>query len=436
MVRIPLDPVQEQDQRLKNILDRITVESVDRLTRTVGFKTLSLKSHDKSQGVINCIYFVTVEHLESGLNSELVLRVTNPWKRWTRIMQSNEAKILEIINRWNDTCQNEELCIPVPKLISFSADASTSILGCEYSLVTKVGGINAADVKLEEWTHEQRQVLWKDFLRVLTALKSIPADFVFQGVSPDLIPTFAKTFQSFGSLPHASAPLLQDGHPLPALQSFGAIHVCGLATAIADMEESDTLRRTLLGHGDVDRLIQRFKDLHRKLMDGEIDKDRLWPTPSTLAIAHDDMHLGNLHVDPSTGRIVAVLDWDRTHWGTHDDFAQDWASCICDDLFKDDNDAAAAQEELEKLYPDCEDIKTRYQWRTIGDRAMWLTNIVATWLGKPIVDPTTGLVLPRSDSTFFDIHKEHYDNCVEILDELDEFLRGGDLNAESSDEPA
>jgi aminoglycoside phosphotransferase (APT) family kinase protein len=79
-----------------------------------------------------------------------------------------------------------------------------------------------------------------------------------------------------------------------------------------------------------------------------IDKTKMFPPNSSpFCLCHDDLYLGNLLVDSNTGRITAVLDWDRAHWGKHNDFIRDWAKSLIGELF-DGEEAERAQEELEK----------------------------------------------------------------------------------------
>ena len=191
--------------RLKSLINEL---SVDRLTQSIGYRTISFQSH-KGHGVINLIYFIKAEN--SAETKEFVLRVTNPWLRWVSRLSRNEATVLDIIQRWNAECQDPERHILAPKIVSFSSDAATSILGCEYSLAEKLPGINGK-IAIHGLNLEQRRVLWKDILRFHRNLATIPAEFVFQGKTEAEINQLKKTIGSFCSGLKGLGAVLVDGH--------------------------------------------------------------------------------------------------------------------------------------------------------------------------------------------------------------------------------
>jgi len=436
----PHESVLQQDTNLLRILSSINIGSVDRVTQSFGYKTISVKHLKDSAGVINAIYFVTAE--SSTDRREFVLRVNNPWNRWTSSMQRNESFVLRLLERWNASCGTEKLRIPAPKMVSSSSDAVTSLLGCEYSLHEKMDGV----IALEAFVHmnfDQRQVLWRDWLEIMQALKSLPVAFVFEGMGRTEVDRVSKMIGSFSRMPVELGPIIRDGPGIGPSERLSTQMLEGLRKGLLDLESCDTLAKCV-EEGDIRKLGDRIRTLLALIEDGIVDPERVWPTSSPLGLVHDDLHLGNLLVDPDTGHITAVLDWDRAHWGLFDDNANEWSRALIDDLFgegeqEQDGDTtheersakisdaekerkeralAEAKEMIECLYPETLQMKLRDVWCPLIATVNWTTNIVATWLGPPSMDEN-GIVLERELSVFKGVHESVMKEAVDLFDKLD-----------------
>jgi hypothetical protein len=433
------DPIKDQDERLHQILSRISIETLEPLLKSEAFSVCEMKRLENSRGTINVVYMVTVCLLPTGEEYDQVLRVTNPWLKWKGRMQSNEVYILNKLKQWNQQHKDPEQQIPVPSVWKHSSDAATSSLGCEFSFVTRMEGENAEDV-IPQLGPAQRATLWKDYLRIAKLIKSIPASFMFPSSHAE---RFSKYMCSFGSMSEKMEPVLRDGSPVGPIQTPAEYHMASLRSAIHDIE-SCTILHQYLGEADIEQLKRRSKEFLRKLETGEIDKERIWPKHSyPLTLCHDDLHSGNLLVDPDTGKITAVLDWDRSHWGLHDDNIHDWGQSLISDLFTGE-DAEKAKDELESCYPGTEDMKIRHYWRQVPDTITWTANIVATWLGPPLLS-ASGKVVDRDPEQLKSFFSDAWKACSKALDKLDEELKLGekafldvpkddDDDSESSDE--
>lgn len=434
---IPLETVLEQDAKLLRILSTITVESVNRVTRSFGYTTLGVKRLENSNGVINAIYFVEAESNET--RREFVLRVTNPWIRWQNSMQRNESFVLHMLERWNATCTSEESRIPAPKMVSSSSDAATSLLGCEYSLHEKMDGENASDV-VKTLNMDQRRVFWQDWLRIIGAMRSIPAAFVFDGMSGAELDRASNMIGSFSRMPAGLGPIIRDGPGLGPSERLSSQMLEGLRKGLVDLESSETLPKCV--EEDQIRLVAgRVRELLAMFEDGRLDAERIWPSTRPFGLSHDDLHLGNILIDPTTGHITAILDWDRAHWGHSDDLANEWSCALIDDLFgsgesdgedpdsertelssEEKEQRATAKKEARALvdsrFPEDLPMKLRGFWCPLVETLNWTTNIVATWLGAPVLDanqrPTE-----RNIDVFKGIHVPTLEEFVSLLDKLD-----------------
>ena len=437
---IPLETVLEQDSKLLRILSTITVESVNRVTRSFGYTTLSIRRLENSNGVINAIYFVEAE--SNGRRREFVLRVTNPWLRWQHSMQRNESFVLRMLERWNAACTSDELRIPAPKMVSSSSDAATSLLGCEYSLHEKMDGENASDV-VKSLNMDQRRVFWQDWLRIIGAIRSIPAAFVFDGMTGAELDRASNMTGSFSKMPDGLGPIIRDGPGLGPSERLSSQMLEGLRKGLADLESSDTLPKCV-GEDQIRLVAGRVRDLLLMLEDGRLDAERIWPSTPPFGLVHDDLHLGNILIDPTTGHITAILDWDRAHWGHSNDLANEWSCALIDDLFgsgesgegdgedldsertelpsEEKEQRAVANKEarllVESRFPEDLSMKLRSSWCPLVETLNWTANIVATWLGAPVLDEKQN-ALQRDLDVFKSIHEPMLKEFVSLLDELD-----------------
>ena len=79
-------------------------------------------------------YFLinAVEKKVGNAEKQLILKITDPHPFFRRKKTANEVSIINYIK------QNSK--IPVPTILSYSKNKKTSIIGCEYILMTKIKG--------------------------------------------------------------------------------------------------------------------------------------------------------------------------------------------------------------------------------------------------------------------------------------------------------
>lgn len=118
-------------------MSQVTRERVKFLLFALDYELIDWSFYQKSNGVINRIYFVDVQrksgNSEKSEREQFVLRVYNPHSFWEKGRSENEIAALKYVK--------ENTRIPVPKIISYSVDKSTSFLGCQYILMERVPGV-------------------------------------------------------------------------------------------------------------------------------------------------------------------------------------------------------------------------------------------------------------------------------------------------------
>ena len=449
------DSINDQDKRLHAVLKNISLESVNSLANTRGFGVLSLKRLTESVGSINAIFIVRVQRLastdrgasavddegEQALEEDWILRVVNPWKMWTRHMQGNEAFILNRIGEWNrltladgrpddmadhtptrGSQQGHNCIIPVATVLSYSNDASTSPLGCEYSLVTKMPGSNAEDV-MDTFDISKRKAMWKDWFNIIREMGAISPEFMFRGAATDPSEC-AMYIGTFGYMERDGVvgPFLRDGFPLQPAKHLWQQEREALQLVVSNVPLCKALHKALPAE-DVKEYLNRTVAFLNRLESGELRYEELWPPyQQPYRLSHNDLNMANILVDEATGHITAILDWDRAHWGLHHDCARESGVWLLGHLFAEgDADHATTpptpethvkkalfdeyEREFLAAYPACNGSdETRIKWAQIVDSLTLVVCMCATWLQQYTVDEN-GEVVERGDDL---------DKCIQM----------------------
>lgn len=420
-IRPGLETVESQDRKILRLQKLVTIEAVNSITAPLGYTTKSIRRLLSAHGVINLVYIVTAQAASETV--ELILRVTNPRSEWAHLMQRNEVNALDLIHRWNMICKDETKHISVPVVLSYSDNAETSLLGCEYSLVTKMPGTNAEDA-IESMSEEKKLVLWKDWLRITKSIESIPISLI---LGPNHSSESALQIGSLSYLSeHRLGPIIRDGPAVGPFRTFGEINIASLRESLIDMENCPILTE-IVDRTELERFKKRLTSLVNLIEKDNSLLDRIWPSSPPYSLYHDDLHMGNLLVDEDTGKITAVLDWDRTTFGHHIDDALKWGASIIGTLFEKEEEEEESQilkqarEMLREAYKMTPETEQREKNSAIVDNAAWLTHMVSTWYGSPPVD-SDGHLLPRNADIFKDSQQEILDDGNAALDQLEKDL--------------
>jgi hypothetical protein len=241
-----------------------------------------------------------------------------------------------------------------------------------------------------------------------------------------------------------------DGPGVGPSRTYAALMVELLQKSIADLDASETLSLTLLT-SDIELLKTRISRFLQNIETGAIDPNKIWPNSDKFALCHDDLHPGNILVDPETGHLTGLLDWDRVQWGIHADQAREWCACMADELFAPPDSYKAmtlegeiapsipehphdeylllkAMSQLDMVYPETLEMKLRTTWSALPFNLAWMTNYLASWLGPQKAD-SRGDPLPDNIKDYTSHHKTHWRSVMKWLDHLEMELEKGPLSA-------
>jgi serine/threonine protein kinase len=283
----------EQMHQIELILSKLTIENLNKLLERFGLHCICLERLQTS-GRINLIFNLKVQSKTSS-DIELILKVSNPHPYWKEYRTKNEVYIMEYLL--------EHTTIPIPKLIDYSDDFKTSILSCEYLLMEKIYGNTLESVldKLSEQTLVKTAIDMTDYVKQLRQIK---------------LPQMNK-IGSFYNKQMFLGGTIEDGPTLGPFNNLKEYITAHLRWAIQRIQTDE-------------QLFQGGKHLIfslSKIIDhAEIDPNLSNPTIK-FHVTHTDLNSANILVDENTGKVLAILDWERCVMTFNNDdieFYSDW----------------------------------------------------------------------------------------------------------------
>lgn len=262
-------------------------EKIERLIESIDCKLVDWNFFDKSCGVINKIYILNVNKRSDGKNIQLVLRIINPHLFWKKTRVSNEVAIMSYL-KLNTT-------IPVPTIVSFSCDETTSLLGCEYILMEKMAGVilsELTDKVTADELHETVIDQMIDYFRQLRFIRPVQME-------PDKIGSFDLSLKLTN--------YNQDGPPVPVCDNYFQFVDFQLAWASREAKKlkkyqslAESIENT---RRDLNQVVTSNKHLNNLNFDDE------------MTVFHGDLNASNILIDPTTNVITGILDWDFSMHG-------------------------------------------------------------------------------------------------------------------------
>ncbi len=269
----PHPSLEEQEVLLQSLNSRVTPAALQTLLHEkLGLDLASFSRLDKSQGVNNPIYF-----LKSTSGRQFVLRLRNTHKYWRKVRTTSEVNTMRLVKA--------STTIPVPTILDFSADETTSVLFCEYMLMDRMPGETLADL-IPRMTYAQRLAVLGEVLACIKELQNIPLE---AGV-PEQVGAFSVQPGDYKSL----GPVVHDGPSLGPFRDFADYCVAHVRHALFCIRSEK---------GRFDHLVPPLEEFARDV--------KFAPTRNVLC--HLDLNQGNLLVDPVSMKLTAVLDWEHAH---------------------------------------------------------------------------------------------------------------------------
>jgi len=185
--------------------------------------------------------------------------------------------------------------VPVPEVLAFSDDAETSVLDCEFILMTKMAGIPLRSL-WPSLAADERAAYAHQVKDIMDQLEAVP-------LPERRIGGFREGMKS--------GRLRGDRPDIGPFDSFAESLRQTIAwTDAALAEREDAAERPLRERLEA---LLKYMQAHPELLE----------EPEPPALHHGDLHGGNLLVDPTSARITALLDWEHAACGPPDG---DWYS--------------------------------------------------------------------------------------------------------------
>ena len=126
--------VEKQLIEWNDILISLSEDKLKSLIESIGLRYSSSQLVKENKEFNNNPYFLinAVEKKVGNAEKQLILKITDPHPFFRRKKTANEVSIINYIK------QNSK--IPVPTILSYSKNKKTSMIGCEYILMTKIKG--------------------------------------------------------------------------------------------------------------------------------------------------------------------------------------------------------------------------------------------------------------------------------------------------------
>jgi aminoglycoside phosphotransferase (APT) family kinase protein len=293
----------EQEKEWKNITKLVDADRLKQLLEPLGFRLISYDLFNDSYGVINKIYFLTVNDEQNNKEKKLILRINNPHKFWKNRRSSNEIALMKHLK--NHTS------IPVPKIYSYSNNAKTSILGFEYILMEFLNGKVLQDV-LPANSRDLDEKIIDQMLNFIKELKSIK-------IVPNKIGCFDINMNV--------SNIVQDGPTIEPSETYLDYLNQQISWSIKEMKKYKRYQK--IAHDYENFQINLNEIVKQNVCLNNLDFD------DEKCVFHGDLNSSNILIDPDTLVITGILDWE---FGMHGfdpsefDFFKHWFDS------KDDNE--------------------------------------------------------------------------------------------------
>lgn len=275
---IPHPSYREQCEHIDLILSKITIENLNKIFERFNIQCLSFE-HLQTSGRINSIFNIKTQSINSSVEQEFILKISNPHRYWKKSRTKNEAVTMQYLFQ-NTT-------IPVPKILDYSCDSQTSILSCEYILMQKISG-KTLETVIDSMPDEfivKTALELTDYIKQLRQIK-------FSDINQ--IGSFANEKMSLSAT-------IEDGPTLGPFSTVKEYIIAHLRWSIKRIQTNEHLF-TLAGH----LLLPLEKVI------GYVAKDEYFTREIRFHFTHTDLNSSNILVDEHSGQILSILDWERT----------------------------------------------------------------------------------------------------------------------------
>lgn len=258
---------QRQESAVIALRESLSADRIDLILRPFGLRCRSFLP--LPGGVINLVY-----RIETDRGGPLVLRVTNPHPLMVGHKTLSEATVLQHCAAHSD--------LPLPDVLAFACEPTSSPLGCEYILMRAVPGVALSTI-WDSLRLDQRRKIGAQLVAVVATLQklSLPRRGWIGGFRAGMTP----------------GVLRGDHPPVGPFDSFTARMIGEVRWAI------ESLRRHVPLLGIAAAELADMLDVFAARW--------VQPLPSPQPVlCHNDLHHGNIVIDPDRMVITGILDWE------------------------------------------------------------------------------------------------------------------------------
>ncbi|CAF1397007.1 unnamed protein product [Adineta ricciae] len=267
----------EQCEEVNLILSKVTKENLDKLLQRLDLHCV-LFEHLKTSGRINFIFHLETQS-KSFKSQELILKVSNPHRYWRRFRTRNEVFTMKYVL--------QHTTIPVPKILDYSDDSTTSILSAEYILMEKLPG-NTLEVSMKNMSEE---TLFKITLEMIDYVKQLRR---IKLSGENQIGSFSDEEMSLGGI-------VEDSPMLGPFSTVKEYIIGNLHWAIKRIQTDEFLfeltKHLLSPLETVVECIQRDPNVFNENI--------------PFRFTHTDLNSSNILVNEHDGHVLGILDWEK-----------------------------------------------------------------------------------------------------------------------------
>jgi aminoglycoside phosphotransferase (APT) family kinase protein len=357
----------EQDSVVAR-LTRPDKNDVQRLLARTEHTLCGISSVDSvTPGVSNVVFFV--DAVRQGDNPEtkhairsMVLKLANPHPLLKRVRTEHEVAVMRFVQKHTR--------LPIPNVIDFCLNADESPLRCEFILMERMSGVSLADLcdHHRMISDSVRDAIAREYVQSLLELSRVEE---LSGVQ----------WSFHGGM------TLDPGTPGPILGNlppFGPFPLyCDWVDAVLQWVIAQLPQSPLLHPSVTQCLASALQQYCREVLpalrqhEAGLPADDPW---RRLRLCHCDLNPGNVMIDPETGHITGILDWEHAAVTFFDD---DWLmaqTALSERLGFDPTTIAALRVELGLTEP--EGCQARDKIRAVLYSSVGCCFLSATWVRR------------------------------------------------------
>jgi hypothetical protein len=277
----------KQNNEMTKIIESLNDTKLKTLVESIGLKYIKGELFKQKNGIVNSIFLITVEE-ENNETKKIFLKISDTHPIFKNKKTLNEVSILKYLHNK----------IPVPEILSFSNDSSSSLIDCEYILMSSAKGTllkELFDLKDFKDVNKMPNALIENMLDLVKEIELIKLNNDCQKIAG---------FDLSMSLRH---PIVRFGPWIEACNNFLEFLDKNLIWTINEMNKIKSFRKLA---NDLDL----FRLELIKVVENNNDLDNL-NFKDEMNICHSDLHPGNIFVDSNTFKVSSVIDWEWCHYG-------------------------------------------------------------------------------------------------------------------------